>query len=465
MSKSNIFLITTLLFLGGVLVGSSFSTVLLIGISIAIIEIIFLFRRKTWWAGIVFVIAFSIGILMIRNAETNRAALDPLDNADFAATFRGYIESDPYNINARQYFNFKTKEIIIDGDVLLKISDTIRITTEIHPDYEYGDTLEITGKLDGRRLYKPEISEIDYEAPFFSFLYRKIFDIKGAFLKSINGSILEPNASFINGILLGERSAIPQGLKNAFQRTGMVHILAISGYNVTIVVSLIYALLLLFLRRSRAFWFAVLGIFVFTILTGASASVVRAAIMGCLVLLAHKEGRMYSSSRALAATAAIMVVLDPLVIQEDIGFLLSFAATLGMLYLVPILSRYVRKIPEFYGAKEAAITTTSAQIMVLPLLLFFFGSVSPLSIIVNILVLPLIPFAMLTGFIAGLVGLVNIQLGAIVGYIPWLVTTIQIGIIEFFGRFKLWDFSFNLALLIFAYAVLIYILIRNKELT
>ena len=136
-----------------------------------------------------------------------------------------------------------------------------------------------------------------------------------------------------------------------------------------------------------------------------------------------------------------------------------------MLYLVPILSRYVRKIPEFYGAKEAAITTTSAQIMVLPLLLFFFGSVSPLSIIVNILVLPLIPFAMLTGFVTGLVGLVNIQLGAIVGYIPWLVTTIQIGIIEFFGRFKLWDFSFNLALLIFAYVVLIYILIRNKELT
>jgi len=465
MSKSNIFLVTTLLFLGGVLVGSSFSTVLLIGISVVIIEIVFLYRRKAWLAGIIFVTAFSIGVLMIQNAETNRAVLDQFDDVDFDVTFRGYVGSDPYNIDARQYFNFKTKEIVIDGDVFLKVSDTVRITTEIHPDYEYGDTLEIVGKLDGRRLYKPEISEIDYRAPFYTSLYRKIFDIKGAFLKSINRSVLEPNASFINGILLGERSAIPQALKDAFQRTGMVHILAISGYNVTIVVSLIYVLLLLFLRRSRAFWFAVFGIFAFTILTGASASVVRAAIMGCLVLLAHKEGRVYSSSRALAATAAVMVALDPLVIQEDIGFLLSFAATLGMLYLVPILSRYVRRIPEFYGAKEAALTTTSAQIMVLPLLLFFFGSVSPLSIIVNILVLPLIPFAMLTGFVTGLVGLISVRLGVIVGYISWLVTTIQIEIIEFFGRFKMWDFSFNLTLMIFTYAVLVYILIRNKDLT
>jgi len=464
MGKSNIFLGAILLFLGGVLVGSSFSTALLIGISITIIVVVFLSREKAWLAGILFTTAFSVGVLMIQNAETNRAVLDQFDDVDFAVTFRGYIEDDPYNIDAKQYFNFKTKEIIVN-DHVLEISDTIRVTTDLYPDYEYGNTLELIGRLDGRRLYKPEISGIDYEAPFYASLYRKIFDIKGAFLKSINKSVSEPNASFINGILLGERSAIPQTLRDAFQRTGMVHILAISGYNVTIVVSLIYVLLLLFLRRSRAFWFAVFGIFVFTILTGASASVVRAAIMGCLVLLAHKEGRMYSSSRALAATAAVMIILNPLVIQEDIGFLLSFAATLGMLYLVPILSKHVRRTPEFYGAKEAAVTTTSAQIMVLPLLLFFFGSVSPLSIIVNILVLPLVPLAMLTGFITGLVGLISIRLGVIVGYISWLVTTVQIEIIEFFGKFKMWDFSFNLALMVFTYAVLIYILIRNRDLT
>jgi competence protein ComEC len=314
-------------------------------------------------------------------------------------------------------------------------------------------------------VYRPEVSEIDFDKPFYTFLYRKIFDLKNVFSDSVDRSVLEPNASFINGILLGERSAIPLSLKEAFRRTGMVHILAISGYNVTIIVSLIYALLLLILRRSKAFWFALLGIFAFTVLTGASASVVRAAIMGSLVILAHKEGRIYSSSRALAFTAALMVAFDPLVIQEDIGFLLSFAATLGMLYLVPVFDKYVRRIPGFYGTKEAAVTTLSAQIMVLPLLLYFFGSVSPLSVVVNIMVLPLIPLAMLLGFVVGLVGIVSLNLAIILGYLPWLVTTVQIKIIEFFGKFEMWDFSFNLALMIFVYGLILYILIRNGELT
>ncbi len=463
MSKSNIFLIATLLFLGGALVGSSFSMALLVGISVTIAGVIFL-SKKSLLITIIFVLSFSLGVLMIQRAETERAVLEQFNNIDSLVVLKGYISSDPYTIDAKQYFDFEAKEIIV-LDYVIEISDTVRISAEIYPTYEFGDTLELTGRLENNRLYKPEIVEIDFKNPLYSGLYRKIFDLKKIFLESINKSILEPNASFINGILLGERSAIPQTLKDAFQRTGMVHILAISGYNVTIVVSLIYALLLLFLRRSRAFWFAVFGIFAFTILTGASASVVRAAIMGCLVLLAHKEGRIYSSNHALVSTAALMVAFNPLVIQEDLGFLLSFAATLGILYLVPIFEKYVRKIPNLYGAKEAAITTISAQIMVLPLLLYFFGSVSPLSILVNILVLPLIPLSMLLGFVTGLVGLVSSQLASVFGYLPWLITTIQIEIIEFFGRFKMWDFSFNLALLIFSYAVLLYLLIRNRDLT
>ncbi len=465
MSKSNIFLTITLLFLGGVLAGSSFSDGVLVGISVLIsILTVSIFRKRAWLFAVLFVLAFGVGVLMIEEAETEKAVLDQFDNIDSPIILRGYVSSDPYNIDARQYFSFRAKEVIVPGHSI-SISGVVRVSTDIYPGYEFGDTLELNGRLEDGRIYKPEISKIEYGAPFYTSLYRKIFDAKNVFLESINRSVLEPNASFINGILVGERSAIPQSLKDAFRKTGIIHILAISGYNVTIVVSLIYGLLLIFLRRSRAFWFAILGIFIFTILTGASASVVRSAIMGSLVLLAHKEGRLYSNGQALTFTAAIMVALDPLVIQEDIGFLLSFAATLGMLYLVPILTKYVRKIPEFYGAKEAALTTTSAQIMVLPLLLFFFGSISPISILVNILVLPLIPLAMLLGFITGLVGIISSELARIIGYLPWLVTTVQIEIIEFFGRFEMWSFSFNLALLIFSYLVLLYILIRNKELT
>jgi len=460
MNKSRGFLVITLLFIGGVLTGSSFGSALLIGINFLIfVLVIFLLGKRGILLAGIFIITFSIGVLFIQKAEADKQILNEFDEVNFPITLTGYISNDPVEINGKQYFNFKGKVLIVP-DFRLEISDMVRITSEILPEYQYGDSLMLQGFLVEGRIRNPEIQEVDFDTPFYTPVYRRIFELKDKFTSSIDKSILEPNASFINGILLGERAAIPQDLKDDFQKTGMIHILAISGYNVTIIVSLIYGLFLLFMKRNNAFWFAIIGIFIFTVLTGASASVVRAAIMGSLVLLAYKEGRMYSSGSALSFTAALMILADPLVIKEDIGFLLSFGATIGMLYLVPILERMVKRIPEFYGAKEAAVTTTAAQIMILPLIIFFFGAVSPISILVNIIVLPLIPFAMLFGFLTGLVGLFNTGLASIIGYLPWLITAFQIKVIQFFGNFELISITFGLPMLIFLYLVLIYWIAR-----
>jgi len=134
----------------------------------------------------------------------------------------------------------------------------------------------------------------------------------------------------------------------------------------------------------------------------------------------------------------------------DIGFQLSFLATLGLVYLTPVFAKGLKKIPEFFGFKEALVSTLAAQVFVLPFLIFYFQSLSLISPLVNVLVLPVIPLAMLFGFLAGALGFLAVFLGQIVGWLAWAFLTYELGGIGFFGRFSLASVSLTLP---FIYAV------------
>src|SRR3989344_107249 len=263
------------------------------------------------------------------------------------------------------------------------------------------------------------------------FAWSKIFSVKEKFEKSVGLSIPEPNASFINGILLGSRQNIPDDLKEAFNKTGTTHILAISGYNIMIISWAVLGGLIYFFRRRVAFWISVGIIIVFVILTGASASVVRAAIMGLLLSFASGYGRLYDQKNSIILAGAIMIWFNPFVLVFDIGFQLSFAAVLGLIYLYPWLDYKAHKLSELGGMKELVLMTLSAQVAVAPLLIYYFGGFSPISLPANILILPFVPVAMLLGFIAGLVGMISVSLGQLVCYLAWAVTTYQIGIVRY----------------------------------
>ena len=207
--------------------------------------------------------------------------------------------------------------------------------------------------------------------------------------------------------------------------------MAISGYNITILANIILWFCVFFLPRKKAFWIVLCILGLFVILTGAQASVVRAAIMGVLILYAHNQGRLSSPVNALALTAVIMVGISPMILRYDIGFQLSFMATIGLIYLGPIIDSYLYKIPNHWKLRETAVMTISAQIAVLPLILFYFGTLSLVSVPTNILILPIIPWAMLIGFITGLSGFILLILGKIIGYIAWLMSSVIIAIVHF----------------------------------
>lgn len=323
-----------------------------------------------------------------------------------------------------------------------------------YPKYQYGDRLKIVCELT-----EPQKSEgFDYPSYLArqgiwsvgqpwqiekigqaggSWLMTKIRQIKSALTGRVNKILPEPQASFLNGLLYGARSAIPSDLQTAFNRTGTTHIIAISGYNITIIAVALLAILKgLRVPRQKAFWLAVAGIVFFVFLTGASASVARAGLMGILVLLARQIGRLSQVGRVLILTAFAMILLNPRLLFFDAGFQLSFASTLGLIYLAPILERPFNKSRTIFGLKESLLTTFSAIIATLPLILYQFGRFSLVAPLTNLLILFAIPLTMALGFGAVVLSFIFLPLGQVAGWLVWLPLTYIIKIVEFFSNLE-----------------------------
>jgi competence protein ComEC len=451
-------------------------------------------------------------------AEAAAGLIDPANKHPIRVALYGYVVGEPVMKSDKQEFAFLVKEM----EALsrrIKIDERLLVVTRAYPNYEYGQRLKVYGEIKFPQnfedfapvknfvskgagsaattvLGRPASNGIDYKSylakdniftvsyyPEISLtnlnlssyekfkikFFQAIFRVKNVFKESISRSVAEPKAAFISGILLGSRADIPTNIKESFNRTSTTHILAISGYNITIIATIISWFFLFFFRRPIAFWFSVAGIFVFAILTGAQASVVRAAIMGILVLLAQREGRLNDPRNALVLTGALMVFINPLILRYDIGFQLSFAATIGLIYAAPLIEKYFEKLPNFFNFRETFVMTLSAQLFVLPLLIYYFKNLSLVSLPTNIIILPLIPYTMALGAISGVAGLILPFLGRLVGHFAWLLASFELGVIQLFAkpRWAAVSTHFNWLALIIAYALIIGILLwldlKNKR--
>ncbi len=240
----------------------------------------------------------------------------------------------------------------------------------------------------------------------------------------------EPQASLLNGILIGNTDGMPQRLNQAFQATGTTHIVALSGFNVTIIMALVVSWLIKIVGRRWA-WIPALGLLIaFVVMSGASASVVRAAVMAVIVQAGLFIGRPVNVGRLLSYTLLLMAWANPLVVFHDLGCQLSFLATVGLVALSKPVGRALPWVTAKFGLRESLATTLSAIVMTEPLLLWRFGRLSLVAPAVNILVLPLIPLAMAVGAVS-LLGLWMPWLASILApandallrLIVWLITT------------------------------------------
>lgn len=291
--------------------------------------------------------------------------------------------------------------------------------------------------------------------------------------KQINFLYVMPESALAAGLLYGSRSDFPDIIQNNFNRAGLTHLVAISGYNISIIgVVLMGFLINLGVNRKRAFWFIVSGIIIFVLFVGASASVVRAGIMGIIVLLAGQLGRVSRVGGVLILTAALMLLCNPYVLIWDAGFQLSFAATIGLVYFSPILEHWFAELNFFTHHKNLfkwlrtlLLPSLSAIIFTLPLTLFLFGRFSLVAPLANVLVLGLIPYLMLLGFLSLLLSFMFFPLGQVLAWINWLGLKYVIIVTGVLGGWSMAaiDFKISVWLLIVFYCVLILFIYRKQK--
>lgn len=212
-------------------------------------------------------------------------------------------------------------------------------------------------------------------------------------------------AELVAGILYGDQS-LDEELRSDVQRAGLMHLVAVSGSNVTIVVVVLSAIVLSFgFSRQQSFVVTSVSLAVFVAFVGASASVTRAAFMGWLILLARELGRRASPSHLLLVTAVVLSVLNPWILCFDAGFALSFLAMWGLLSWTPYFEERLKFLPSFIGIRESAATTLGATLMTTPYVAWAFGRMTLAGLFTNILALPLVPWTMLWGAVAAAWGM------------------------------------------------------------
>ncbi len=334
----------------------------------------------------------------------------------------------------------------------------IQIVTSRYPEFRYGDMISFEGDIE-----KPED---EFEGYYLSNRIagvsvfpkiERVADGKGSrivgtlfafqerFLDGLRKTLPADEASFAGGLIVGNRSSpVSQTLRENLQKSGTSHLVALSGYNITIIIkSLMVVLGLASCTRRFRFPLALIIVAFFVVMVGAQASIVRAALMGVIVLLASESERLYSARNAITLTAFFMALSNPFVLAYDIGFQLSFAALLGIVYLKPALERllHLSRAPGIFSWKEHAMTTISAQLAVLPLLIFRFENFSGAGFLSNLLILPLIPFTMLLSFVTGVAGFLSRVLASSIGFLLHAVLTYELAVIQFFAKIEFLEYN------------------------
>lgn len=460
--KSSYFYTITLSFIAGVLLRSFFvvSLYFVFGVFLLVLAIVALnYFLATNRSKIVTLFCFSIlffGIGIIRyDVADSVAPIIPIEQSlGEKIIIEGVVIDEPEQRARNLRFLFLPEQI---EDDVIDIKTKIVVSADRYADVSYGDRVTLTGVV---RLPKNFMIDSGSEFDYVSYLAKdgiryemknpvitivahhegkwiveKLFALKHRFAASINRSLPAPESMLANGILLGSRASFSQDLTDAFVRTSTIHMVALSGYNVTIVAETIISLFT-FLPISFASALGIIGIVLFALLAGGGSTVLRASIMAVLVIISRYIGRSYDVGRALTIAGAVMVAINPKILVFDSSFQLSFLATLGIVYVAPMISVSLGWITERFGLREIVSGTLAAQLATSPLIIYKTGIFSLVSLPANILILPLVPHAMLFGFLTGALGIFSYLIALPFAYTSYGLLHYMLGVVEWFSAFS-----------------------------
>jgi len=317
----------------------------------------------------------------------------------------------------------------------------VRIVTSVPPMYQFGDYLTVTGQLDNTgqiRFPKVTIDDKVSNYPLKSFvnLRQTLSNIIGRYLPT-------PEAELVAGVIWGQKAALPKEFSDNLKVTGVMHVVVVSGYNIALLIAVILPLSRFFGRSISVFltFFVIIG---FILLAGAEAPAIRAGIMGSLTIVSDYFGRQKTALRLLLLAGTGMLLSNPLFIEE-LGFQLSFMATLGLILFgnskrdeKEKKEKVGKKKPETDGfwefIKAELRTTVAAQVLVLPLLALAFSQISLVSPLTNVLISPLIGPLMAGGLLLTCLGAFSSLLGGVLGVFVALPSGVFVAIVNLLAR-------------------------------
>lgn len=357
-------------------------------------------------------------------------------------------------------------------DVLLVDPEETQLVGEIDiegfgvPMVYRGDQLEIEG-----RLYKKrggQIAGISFGQIRLVSRSKTVVDtIRREFSAGMQNSLPEPLASFGMGLLIGQRATLDREFQEQLIAVGLIHIVAVSGYNLTIIMDGVRRV---FRRRSRyqtlLFSLSLIGIFL--LLTGNSPSIVRAALVSSLSLIAWFFGRRFKPLLLLTLVASITAGINPLNLWSNVGWYLSFMAFFGVLVVAPLMkARFISSHNQDKLLPTILTETIAAQACTLPIILFIFSRLSIVGILANLLVVPFVPLAMLTSLIAGVAGTLQLAISRILSLPAKIILEYILSVAQLLSKFPYANIELHIRLyqmmILYGMIVGILILIWTKQ--
>jgi len=334
----------------------------------------------------------------------------------YKQTIPVYKDGDFVRISAKVY----SEPIVYERQQYVKLLG-LSFYLPKYPEITYGDYLVVVGEVKDQKLVNPKLIEISQDK-------NQIYGLREKLIYFYKSNLPEPYASLVAGITIGSKN-MPQDFWDRLKSTGTAHIVVASGTNVTLTISLMIGIFTYWMKRKSAIIVTLLGIAGYVILSGFDAPIIRAGIMGSVLLIGQEAGRVISSWRVLFYAAAIMLIIKPAWIT-DIGFILSFTATISLIVFEKKIAVRLKIIPAIF--REGLSTSLAAQIGVAPILFATFGSFNILSPIINMLVLWTVPFIMVAGALAGLIGLVVPVIGRLILFVIYPLLWYFVNLIELF---------------------------------
>jgi len=415
LSKTMIFYVSTLSFIFGLSLISflrrlSFvSEFYYFGLLLFFISLFVLLKNKKIRIAILIAIFLFLGLWRY-SLNISDINLDNYFSDTKKITLKGTVSSDIVRKNNKQKFEFIISAVQVDD--WQELESKVLVYSLAYPIYYYGDELLLVCKLKepeafegfayDRYLARHNIYSICYYPGIKKLNTKKAnsfitfsFYLKNKIRSIIDRGLGEPEASLTRAIILGDGSLIDDDLRFSFSRSGISHIVAISGLHIGIIAVMIsFFLFKIGLSRNLVFYFSIFCLSFFIFLVGMPASAVRAGLMVVLAMYALKIGRTSQPERIIILVACVLLFINPKLLRDDIGFQLSFTAVLGIIYIFPIIKVYLEKIKitNYYKIRDVLGVTIAAQIATGPIAAFYFGVLPILGIVANLLVLWTLPF-------------------------------------------------------------------------